>query len=221
METREFENQLKSQRKTFYIVTVCLTVITLVTTGLFVYATKSNEQKIYVISDSGRFQATKTEDAVVYDFDVKNHVRLFINNMFAYDQYNYDNHVDLALGLIDEYWGKFVFNNLRDNEVFESMKKYNMMFKVSIDSIKVDMTKRPFECLAYFKSKMYYSDQMKASGIAFHCKINEMVRSEKNPFGLLITNFTYVDYKLPSEQTSIKYEDAGNNQSADSLLKTE
>lgn len=221
METKEFENQLKTQRKTLYIVTISLSVMTLVLLSLYIYTVKTNEQKIYVISDSGRFQATKTEDAVVYDFDLKNHVKLYINNMFSYDQYNYDNHIDLALGLIDDYYGKFVYNNLKNNDVFENMKRYNMLFKVSIDSVKVDMSKRPYECLAYFKSKMYYSDQMKSNPVAFHCKLNEVVRSENNPFGFVITNFTYIDYKIPVDQTSIKFDEAAGDERADSLLKSE
>lgn len=221
METKEFENQLKSQRKTLYIVTVSLSVITLALLVLYVLNIKKSEQKIYVISDSGRFQAIKTEDAVVYDFDLKNHVKLFINNMYGYDQYNYDNHIDLALGLIDDYYGKFVYNNLKDNEVFENMKRYNMMFKVSIDSVKIDMKKRPYECIAYFKSKMYYSDQMKSNAVAFHCLLSEVQRSENNPFGFMMTNFSYIDYKLPKEQNSIMYDAAENNEQADSLLKSE
>lgn len=221
METKEFESQLKSQRKTTYIITGCLTTITLVLLVLYVYTKQNNEQKIYVISDSGRFQAVKTEDAIVYDFDLKNHIKLYINNMFSYDQYNYDSHIDLALGLIDDYYGKFVFNNLKNNDVFENMKRYNMLFKVSIDSIKIDMNKRPYECLAYFKSKMYYSDQMKSNPVAFHCKLSEVVRSENNPFGFIISNFTYIEYKIPVDQTSIKFDEAEGNDRADSLLKSE
>ncbi len=220
METKEYETRLASQRKTLYIITAFLSVLTLTCIGLYVYTVKTSEQKIYVISDSGRFQATLTEDAVVYDFDLKNHVKLYINNMFSYDQYNYDNHIDLALGLIDDYYGKFVYNNLKNNDVFENMKKYNMLFKVTIDSVKIDMNKRPYECLAYFKSKMYYSDQMKSNPVAFHCKLNQVVRSENNPFGFVITNFTYIDYKIPINQTSIMFEESGSER-ADSLLKSE
>ena len=221
METKEFEKQLKQQRQTMYITIISLTVITLSLFSVLIYKMYKAEQKIYVISDSGRFQATKTEDAVVYDFDLKNHVKLFINNMFGYDQYNYSNHVDLSLGLIDDYYGKYIFNNLRDNEVFDNMKKFNMMFKVSIDSVKINMNKRPYECSAYFKSKMYYSDQMKVNPVAFTCKLTEVQRSENNPFGFIISNFNYINYQINNTEKSVLYNDALESERADSLLKSE
>lgn len=220
METKTYETVLKQQRKIIAIVCICSVIITLGSIAAYIWERNKKEEKIYVIADNGRFTAQLTEDAVVYDFDLKNHVRVFINKMFAYDQYSYKNHVEDALCLIDDYYGKYIYNNLKNNQVFETMGQYNCTFKVTIDSIKVDMNQRPFACEAYFKWRMYYSDQVKTTPIAFRCKLSQVNRSEKNPFGFIINNYTIINYKLPADQYSIKFDEV-SQETVDSLLKSE
>lgn len=196
MESTEFAKTINGYRNVL-IVTICTSTILLIGLGyLYLTETKKHEDKIYVIADNGRFMANQTTSDILYDFDMKNHLKVFCQNMFAYDQYNYNTNIETGLNLIDVLGGKRIYNDIKTSGVYENLKKYNARTKINIDSIKIDMTSRPVGAIVYLTQTVIYSDQSAKLPIAAKMSLVSANRSEKNPFGMLITNFDYIPYNI-------------------------
>lgn len=196
MESTEFAKTINGYRNVL-IVTIFTSTILLIGLGyLYLTETKKHEDKIYVIADNGRFMANQTTSDILYDFDMKNHLKVFCQNMFAYDQYNYNTNIETGLNLIDVLGGKRIYNDIKTSGVYENLKKYNARTKINIDSIKIDMTARPVGAIVYLTQTVIYSDQSAKLPIAAKMSLVSANRSEKNPFGMLITNFDYIPYNI-------------------------
>lgn len=196
MESTEFAKTINGYRNVL-MVTICTSTILLIGLGyLYLTETKKHEDKIYVIADNGRFIANQTTSDILYDFDMKNHLKVFCQNMFAYDQYNYNTNIETGLNLIDVLGGKRIYNDIKTSGVYENLKKYNARTKINIDSIKIDMTARPVGAIVYLTQTVIYSDQSAKLPIAAKMSLVSANRSEKNPFGMLITNFDYIPYNI-------------------------
>lgn len=196
MESTEFAKTINGYRNVL-IVTIFTSTILLIGLGyLYLTETKKHEDKIYVIADNGRFMANQTTSDILYDFDMKNHLKVFCQNMFAYDQYNYNTNIETGLNLIDVLGGKRIYNDIKTSGVYENLKKYNARTKINIDSIKIDMTARPVGAVVYLTQTVIYSDQSAKLPIAAKMSLVSANRSEKNPFGMLITNFDYIPYNI-------------------------
>lgn len=196
MESTEFAKTINGYRNVL-MVTICTSTILLIGLGyLYLTETKKHEDKIYVIADNGRFMANQTTSDILYDFDMKNHLKVFCQNMFAYDQYNYNTNIETGLNLIDVLGGKRIYNDIKTSGVYENLKKYNARTKINIDSIKIDMKARPVGAIVYLTQTVIYSDQSAKLPIAAKMSLVSANRSEKNPFGMLITNFDYIPYSI-------------------------
>jgi len=194
------------------MVTICTSTILLIGLGyLYLTETKKHEDKIYVIADNGRFMANQTTSDILYDFDMKNHLKVFCQNMFAYDQYNYNTNIETGLNLIDVIGGKRIYNDIKTSGVYENLKKYNARTKINIDSIKIDMTARPVGAIVYLTQTVIYSDQSAKLPIAAKMSLVSANRSEKNPFGMLITNFDYIPYSIGVNDISAGEASTENN----------
>lgn len=196
METTEFSKTIKGYKTILITVIVSFTLLTAVIGVLYFKERANHDAKIYVIADNGRFLATQTNADIIYDFDIKNHVKLFCQNMFAYDQYNYTDNLETGLNLIDDIGGKRIYNDLKNSGVYENLKKYNARTKVKIDSIIIDTKIRPITGVLYCTQSVLYSDQDAKLPIAAKFNLISTTRSEQNPFGMMITNFDYVKYDI-------------------------
>ena len=194
MESTEFSKTINGYRKVFMITVSCLTVLLVLVGYLYVKEKRKHEDKIYVISDNGRFIAKQTNNEALFDFDVKNHLKVFCQNMFAYDQYNYTSNIETALNLIDVPGGKRIYNDVKTSGIYENLKKYNARTTIKIDSINLDLKARPIHANIYITQTVLYSDQKIQLPIAAKMDLVSANRSESNPFGILISNFDYIPY---------------------------
>ncbi len=196
MESTDFSRTINGYKKTLIAVIISFTLI-IVSLGFLYLKEKANhEAKIYVIADNGRFLATQTSAETLYDFDMRNQIKLFCDNMFAYDQYNFNDNLETGLNLIDDIGGKRIYNDLKTSGVYENLKKYNARTKIKIDSLVIDTKVRPIAGVFYCTQSVLYSDQSAKLPIAAKFNLISTTRSEKNPFGMMITNFDYIKYDI-------------------------
>ncbi|MBN8702751.1 MAG: hypothetical protein J0M08_06785 [Bacteroidetes bacterium] len=198
METTDFLKTIKTM-KNIVVITIALAFITcLVFAGLYIKATSENGEKIYVVSDAGTFLAKRNELGMRYDFEIKNHVRLFMQDLLEGDQYTYTQNMNQALSLIDNENGKRIYDQMQRGGFYDLYKRENAHTKVTFDSIRVDMSARPYKVKAYLKQGIYWAGYSKDIPYGAIMEIVEDSRSEKNPFGLLITNFNFIEYAVSS-----------------------
>lgn len=194
MESTEFAKTINGYRKVLIVLIVCFSFLLLAVGYLFIVEKKNHENKIYVISDTGRFIARQTDNETMYDFDIKNHLKVFSTNMFAYDQYNYKSNIEVALNLVDVSGGKRIYNDVKTSGIYENLKKYNARTIIKIDSIYLDMKVRPIKADLFITQTVLYADQKAELAIGAKMDLVSANRSEENPFGILITNFDYIPY---------------------------
>lgn len=218
MNSGEFQDIIKSSRKILNNTIIASFIVIGGLVAFLIYTMKKQETKVYVIADNGRFTANLTESDVIYDFDLRNHVKLFLYNMYSFDQYNYNEHVETGLNLIDTYNGKRIFNDMDKGGIYELMKKQDVRVKVVIDSIVVNNKIRPFSGRAYFRQRLMYSDQMKDIPLALKFDLVPVSRSDKNPFGFIIANLDYIDYVIRNEDLSIKFNEV-STEAMDTIVR--
>ncbi len=157
---------------------------------------ESKKIPVYVISDNGRFLARQAPEDVTYDFDLRNDVKVFIANFYEYDKNDFTDRIETALNLVDNVSGKSIYASIKSAKIYDALRDKNARTKVEFDSIKTDLSKRPVHVRAYFKQHIFVSDLKMSNPVAAEFDIVPFSRSEKNPFGLLITNFSYIPYNV-------------------------
>lgn len=196
METTDFLKAIRSMR----IIVVATIVVSflgwMVCIGLFLKAENDNGKNIYVSTQAGTFLAKRNDYGARYDFELKNHVRVFFQNLLEGDQFTFTKNVDAALCLIDNVNGKKLYDQLQKGGFYDLYKKDNAHTAISVDSIKVKMDEIPYRVKIWLKQSVYWAGYSKAVPYCAVMDIVEDNRSEKNPFGLMITNLGFVEYNI-------------------------
>lgn len=173
-------------------------LIILVFGFLLMKMSNDNGRNVYVVSDAGTFLAKRNDYGLRYDFEIKNHVRIFFQNLLEGDQYTFTKNIESALCLIDNVNGQKIYDQLQKGGFYELYKKENAHTKVIVDSIKVNMNEKPYKAKIWLKQVVYWSGYSKDVPYGAVMEIVEDNRSEKNPFGLLISNFYFIEYNTKS-----------------------
>jgi hypothetical protein len=212
METNS-NNKIKEFKTTDFLATIKQMKTILVTTIicaftacsifgiLFIKTAKNNEKEIYVVSDAGTFMAKRNDYGVRYEFEIKNHIRTFLQLFYENDQHSFNKNVDAALNLIDKEDGRKIYKGFNE-KAYDFYVQNNAYSKVIIDSMRISMAVRPYVAKVYFKIVLYYAGNSKPMYDAAVMSISENVRSEKNPFGLMIQNFRFIKYEIDADRSS-------------------
>lgn len=195
MDTIIFTKQLDAFKRVALIGFISLSVVAIAGWLAFFKASTKKEDAIYVVMDNGTVLAKRNYDGLRAPYEIKNHLREFTRLMFQNDQYSFKQNVDLGLSYIDSPGGKLIYEGFVKNDIYNSFIKNNMRTTVEIDSIFINTNVRPVQAKVYLKQAALYSDQGSYITFAYKCNLTEFNRSEKNPYGLLITNFDYILYR--------------------------
>lgn len=182
-----------------------LVVINIIQSLLLAYYIKEDSKKTsYIITDTGRFIVKQSQKDKLYKHDIKNQVKLFTKSFFEYDKYSFSENIESALGLVDESTGKMIYKTLKDAGIYEVLKEKKVRTKVKIDTLIVDMSKKPISCKVLFRQYIYIGDVLQENPVGAIFDIVPYTKSEGNPFGQLIINFKYVNYQ-PLVETKSMY----------------
>lgn len=204
METTDFLKAIRSMRTITITVIICAFFACIIFAFLYVRVANESDKNIYVVSDVGTFMAKRNDYAIRQDFEVKNHVRLFFQNLLEGDQFTFNDNVESALCLIDNINGKKIYDQLQKGGFYEMYRKENAHTKVTVDSIRVKMDERPYKSKIWLKQTVYWAGYSKSVPYSALMEIVEDNRSEKNPFGLLITNFYFLEYQIQDDTKTPK-----------------
>lgn len=168
---------------------------------LYVRLVSNKEKEIYVVHDAGTFMAKRNDYGIRYDFEIKNHIRSFLQMFYENDQHTFSKNIDASLNLIDKNDGRRIYKGFNE-KAYDFYVQNNAYSKVIIDSLRVNADVRPYTAKVWFKIILYYAGNSKPMYNAASMRISENVRSEKNPFGLMLQDFQFIEYKVSAAKAA-------------------
>ena len=164
--------------------------------GFLVYRAYENSgRRVYVVSQTGSVAALSAGTDAHTPYEARNLVRQFMQTMFGHDQYTFKANLDAALPLIEGRGGRRIYEGFTRGQVLQNYERYAARNVVTVDSVLVDMSKRPWSGSVYIKQRIFIGGQQKEPlPLAAKFNLEETNRSDANPYGLLITNFDYIPY---------------------------
>ena len=156
---------------------------------------KAGQEKVYVISPEGSFQAKILPRGQTTIFEARNHVSAFMQLMFSHDELSYGEHIEAALHLIEKSEGAAIFEDFQKGQVHDNYIKYGSRSEVQIDSIALNMQREPFEGAVSGRQYVIYQDERRPLPIGANFSLIKVPRSEKNPHGLLLKDWKFVLYE--------------------------
>ncbi len=202
METTDFLKTVNNMRRIVVATIACFTVVVIIFGFMLLKVSNDNERNVYVVSDAGTFLAKRNDYGLRYDFEIKNHVRIFFQNLFEGDQFTFTKNIESALCLIDNASGQKLYEQVQKGGLYDLYKRDNAHSRVTVDSIKVDMDVKPYKARIWLKQAIYWAGYSREVPYAAEMDVVEDNRSEKNPFGMLITNFFFIKTNLQMKTRS-------------------
>ena len=171
---------------------------------LYIVEKNNKKERIYVSTDIGTFTIRRNDMNERQSFEVKNHVKLAIEDLFENDIYTYHDNLELGLCMIDNQMGTKMRDMLNHSGLYDILRKDNAYTKVIFDSVTVINMVQPYECRAYFKQMVMWRGMNQIIPYGISLSITEDSRSEKNPYGLLINRFDLIKYNPAINENKIK-----------------
>jgi hypothetical protein len=185
-------------------VTITTLVGAFLLNGILIYYILSLEDKVakrvYVVTDSGTFPAILQQPRKVSVHEARNHVRTFLSTLFAHNAATYKERVEAGLHLIDKKGGARIVNDFSRGEVYENYVRLGTYTTLAVDSVVIDMGKRPISGKAYARQTIYLGEESKVYPIGIRFELMNTYRSDENPYGLLIENFDFIPYQPKIDQ---------------------
>ena len=167
------------------------------------YRDMVDQQKeiIYVSTPSGTFQAVQASQREVHPVEINKHSEQFIKTMFSHDADTYKDHLELAMNLINKKDGMLIVEQFegppgKNKSVRDNYVRWGSRTEVMIDSIKTVSNEMMPQVKAYFKQRHFIGSELKSElAIGLQYRVVDTYRSDKNPFGLQITDLDFIPYQ--------------------------
>ncbi len=161
---------------------------------IFLLKSAYNNESFLVLTENSVHRATKVEAKAYTKWEVKNHVKQFVQLMYGNSFETFKDNTNLALHLIDEYHGEQIYNGMKKGGLYELYEKYRMYTEIIVDSCNATLDGIPTEVYFYGKQVAHYSDQRQVQPMGIKFKVIKGTRSDENPHGLIISDYVSFEY---------------------------
>lgn len=151
------------------------------------------EDKIYVSLDGELYAAIPDErERVNKDMCLKLS-ELFVYNMFSHDQYNFDQRTKLSESLLAKKDYEFIMAGFINDEqnIYKLYEKYDARTYFELDSMSFNQDDKSVVVFGQQIAVFGYGEES-VSPLNCKFKIGKIDRSEKNPYGLQISEFNFI-----------------------------
>jgi hypothetical protein len=168
------------------------------------YKTASRDITYLVMPESTQ-AAYKRPASIIRDaFELENFTVHFLQNAFAHNEFTYKEHLNQALQVMDRKSGLYLKSKFKEEEIEEVYKAYNGVSVVEVERIEVNTTVYPYEVAAYYQTKLHFigleegeekleADKVAPGAVAF--RLTSTPRSSENPYGLIMSEFSFIAYE--------------------------
>jgi hypothetical protein len=187
------------------------TLLTLLA-GFFAYKwyEAASSDVTYLITAEATQIAYKRPASITRDpFELENFTVHFLQNAFAHNEFTYKENLNKALQVMDRKSGLYLKSKFKEEEIEEVYKAYNGISLVEVERIEVNTAVYPYEVAAYYQTKLHFigleegEEKLEADKVApgaVYFKVTTAPRSRENPYGLLVSQFSFIAYE---ENTSM------------------
>lgn len=180
----------------------------------FFFAYKVGEeagQRAYIITNAGTMLAEYTQngDKKSREVELRNHINLFFNKMYAFNEYTYKENIEQALHLIGPD-GKRILSGYNQANAYNTLVTTSANVTVAIDSVWVDMESNPYRAKAFVRQFLSTPQGTVTKKLWTEMNLRDLgTRSPENIHGLLIENISIFDNST-IENTAIRSEEEEN-----------
>lgn len=197
---RSMNKAFGTLKTSFFFMAALLAVVCIVSGFMVFNAYDDASKRIYVVSQNGTFSALASQDGGASIYEIRNHIKTFVNLAFSYDENTFKPNLDNALNLISTADGKILYDQLKRGEVYENLVKLGIRTEAKIDSIFVDGQQEPYACRVYFRQVSKNASGTASAPIGARFEIVKVPRAEVNPHGLQIQKLAFIRYEVNSEE---------------------
>ena len=194
---------LDRYKRTFLIVIICLSILELLTLLLWWKERYAKDEKIYVMTDMGTFMVSRNQLNIRQSWEIKNHSKIVLQNLFENDVYTYRNNLENGLQLMDNQIGLKVRDMMDKSGLYELLRKENAYTKIIFDSIVLTKGSQPYQIRAYFKQMVMWRGLNQLIPYGVILSVTEDSRSSKNPYGLLVHALDLFKYSPDNLNTAL------------------
>ncbi len=162
----------------------------------------------YLVMPEATQAAYKRPVSITRDaFELENFTVHFLQNAFAHNEFTYKDNLNKALQVMDRKSGLYLKSKFKEEEIEEVYKAYNGVSVVAVERIEVNTAVYPYEVAAYYQTKLHFigleaeEDNLAADKVApgaVYFRLTPTPRSQENPYGLLISGFSFIAYEAAS-----------------------
>lgn len=180
-----------------------LVVVVVVAGALFFAYTsyEASQSRAFVVTEMGTVLAKSAKgDKRSREVEVRNHISLFFNKMYAFNEYNFKTNVEEALHLIGPD-GKVILSGYNSGDAYQTLVKTSASVSVSVDSVWVDMEANPYRAKAFVRQIFTTPTGSVTKRLWSDMVVRELPdRSPQNIHALLIDQFVVFDGDVIQEQ---------------------
>lgn len=189
------ESSFKQLKRFVIIYTICGTILIIFSiTASYLFAEKQRE-KIYVLDNGKSLMLALSQDmAQNRPVEAKDHVKRFHELFFTLspDDNAIKNNINRALYLADKSAYDY-YKDMTENKYYDRMIKFNMNQNIKIDSLICNFDVYPYTVKTYCVQTIMRNSNITKRNLISSCLLINSQRSDNNPHGFLIENFTILN----------------------------
>lgn len=168
--------------------------------GIYMYMIQMNElsSTVYVINRGEALDATRQDQSITREDEVRDHVSRFHEFFFNIPPSNemIKRNLTKALEMTTGNSVYNYYNDLQESGYYNRLIKNNAYQQIEVESISIDMEAYPYQVI--LKGFQYVTRESNISkfSLVTRCKVINSVRSKNNLHGLMIENFEVIENKL-------------------------
>lgn len=145
---------------------------------------------VYVLNEGAAMEANRADNKAQRDLEVINHVTRFHELFFniAPNLTMINQNTARALELADESAYKY-FNDLKEQRYYSTLININATQQIYVDSVKVDVAHYPYRAVTFASLYVVRETTATQYAIKTSCELTNVVRTPKNPNGLMMHKF--------------------------------
>lgn len=130
------------------------------------------------------------------EIEYKHHLKLFYQNMFEFDQYNYKRNLNNASKLINLKDFNRIYAEQQKAEVKKYLEEHDIKTQITIENIDLDMSSYPVKGIIKAYQTQHALDFYKKRRMDARFIIEDLSgRSEQNPHNAVISKFDFTNTK--------------------------
>lgn len=175
----------------------CCTLLTVLALWRSYSFAESQRQKIYVLDQGKSLMLALSQDlSQNRPVEAREHVRRFHELFFTLspDKSAIEGNIDRALILADKSAMSY-YRDMIEKGYFNRLIAGNIIQTVEIDSLVCDFDRYPYKVRTYARQRLLRESAVTERSLVTTCQLVNSTRSDLNPQGFLIEQFTIVENK--------------------------